>query len=74
MYEDIKGFIKGVFSFVFWTIILSFCIGYSLGNYYGMKSSYEQPRVFQFKIAPGYFLMLINTPGMKNFEPQRTGK
>lgn len=68
MWEDIKGILGGTIRFVFWTIVFSFCFGYTLGNYYGMKSSYENPRKFQFNIFPGYFVMMVENPEMKKFQ------
>lgn len=68
MYEDIKGIIGKTLGFIFWFIVLSFCVGYTWGNYNGMKATYENPRVFEFKIFPGYFIMLVNDKDMKKFK------
>lgn len=59
MYEDIKSIIGKTIGFIFWLIVLSFCFGYTLGSYYGMKSTIDNPRVFEFKIFPGYFILRV---------------
>ena len=74
MYEDIKSIISKVLSTIFWLFVISFCIGYTWGNYNGMKASYENPRTFEFKIFPGYFIMLVQQPDMKKFDQQKTVK
>lgn len=73
MYEDIKSIISKAIGFIFWLLVICFCTGYTLGNYYGMKASYDTPRTFQFSIFPGYFIMLVEDPKMKKFEKRNQG-
>lgn len=61
MYEDIKSIVGKTLSFIFWLIVLSFCIGYTWGNYNGMKSTLDNPRVFEIKIFPGYFILSVES-------------
>ncbi len=69
MYEDIKGIIGKTLSFIFWLIVLSFCIGYTLGNYYGMQATMDNPRTFMFKIFPGYFILSVEKhPEIKKYK------
>lgn len=69
MYEDIKSIIGKTLSFVMWIIILSFCIGYTLGSYYGMKSTIDSPRTFMFKNFPGYFILSVQDhPEIKKYK------
>lgn len=69
MYEDIKRIIGSAISFIIWLIILSFCFGYTLGNYYGMRETIDNPRKFDPKLAPGYFwLSLEKHPEIKKYK------
>lgn len=69
MYEDIKNIISKALGFIFWLIVLSFCIGYTLGNYNGIKSTIDNPKVFEFKIFPGYFILSVQEhPEIKKYK------
>lgn len=69
MWDDIKGILGTTINIIFWMIILSFCFGYTLGNYYGMRETIDNPRVFQFKTSPGYFILSIDGhPEMKKYK------
>ena len=62
MYEDIKNIIGKALGFIFWLIVLSFVIGFSIGNYLGVKSSIQYPQTFHAQILPGYMIMRYNYP------------
>jgi hypothetical protein len=69
MYEDIKGIIGKTLGFIFWLIVLSFCIGYTWGNYNGMKTTIDNPRVFEFNVFPGYFILSVEKhPEIKKYK------
>lgn len=69
MWDDIKGILGTAVNVIFWMIILSFCFGYTLGNYYGMRETIDNPHVFQFKTSPGYFMMSIDGhPEVKKYK------
>ena len=69
MWEDIKAILGTTLSIIFWMIVLSFCFGYTLGNYYGMKTTIDEPRTFQFKNSPGYFMLSVDGhPEMKKYK------
>lgn len=62
MYEDIKSIIGKTIGFIFWLLVISFCAGYTWGNYNGIKATTENPKTFEFKIFPGYFIMKVENP------------
>jgi K+ transporter len=68
MYEDIKSIIGKIFGFFLMLWFLTVVGAYTLGNYYGMKTTYENPRIFHAQIAPGYLIMLVENPDMQKFK------
>ena len=74
MYEDIKSIIGKTIGFIFWLLVISFCAGYTWGNYYGVKYTLEHPRVFHPAIGAGYFMIMLDDPNMKKFEPSSSVK
>lgn len=69
MWDDIKGFLGTTINVIFWMIVLSFCIGYTMGSYYGMKTTIDEPRTFQFKNFPGYFMLSLDGhPEIKKYK------
>lgn len=60
--EFIKTILKSILSM----IILSFMFGYVLGNYYGVRSSVNEPNKFNVSIIPAYTILLFQ--GNKEIE------
>lgn len=68
MYEDIKSIIGKIFGFFLMLWFLTVVGAYTLGNYYGMTITRENPGIFHPAIAPGYLILLVENPEMQKFK------
>ena len=57
--DIIKDILGSIFNFLFWLVLISFTTGYTLGNYYAVKSTLDDPLEFNYEITPAYIVMLF---------------
>jgi len=74
MYEDIKSIFSKIIGFFFWMWLITVVLAFTWGNYYGIKYTLEHPRVFHPAIGAGYFVLMLDDPNMKKFEPSSSVK
>lgn len=65
--ETIGNFISSVFKFWFSTVLLSFIIGYTLGNYYGIKETFESPKKIELGKIPGIWILYLLDDPLANY-------
>lgn len=63
---EIFGFLgstfKTVLGIIFWSSVMSFFIGYTFGNYYGLKDVHENRNTVQITSMPGLAMLQIKRP------------